>query len=72
MGNLTLTRFFALHGFVLPGTIIGLVVVHLYLFRLHGVTTAWWRSVTNCSKEQRTLLAGAGLERRRRRPGACC
>ena len=39
MGNLTLTRFFALHGFVLPGSIIGLVGVHLYLFRLHGVTT---------------------------------
>jgi quinol-cytochrome oxidoreductase complex cytochrome b subunit len=42
MGNLTLTRFFALHGFVLPGAIIGLIVVHLYFFRLHGVTTAWW------------------------------
>jgi ubiquinol-cytochrome c reductase cytochrome b subunit len=42
MGNLTLTRFFALHGFVLPGAIIALVVVHLYFFRLHGVTTAWW------------------------------
>ncbi len=42
MGNLTLTRFFALHGFVLPGTVIALVVVHLYFFRLHGVTTAWW------------------------------
>lgn len=42
LGNLTLTRFFALHGFVLPGAIIGLAVVHLYLFRLHGVTTAWW------------------------------
>jgi quinol-cytochrome oxidoreductase complex cytochrome b subunit len=42
IGNLTLTRFFALHGFILPGAIIGLVVVHLYFFRLHGVTTAWW------------------------------
>ena len=42
MGNLTLTRFFALHGFVLPGAIIALIVVHLYFFRLHGVTTAWW------------------------------
>lgn len=42
MGNLTLTRFFALHGFILPGAIIALVVVHLYFFRLHGVTTAWW------------------------------
>ncbi len=39
MGNFTLTRFFTLHGFVLPGMIIGLLVVHLYLFRLHGVTT---------------------------------
>jgi ubiquinol-cytochrome c reductase cytochrome b subunit len=44
VGNLTLTRFFALHGFVLPGAIIGLIVVHLYFFRLHGVTTAWWES----------------------------
>ena len=42
LGNLTLTRFFALHGFILPGAIIGLVVVHLYFFRLHGVTPAWW------------------------------
>jgi ubiquinol-cytochrome c reductase cytochrome b subunit len=42
MGNLTLTRFFTLHGFVLPGLVIGLVVAHLYFFRLHGVTTAWW------------------------------
>jgi quinol-cytochrome oxidoreductase complex cytochrome b subunit len=43
VGNLTLTRFFALHGFILPGTIMILLVVHLYLFRLHGVTTAWWK-----------------------------
>ena len=46
IGNLTLTRFFTLHGFVLPGTIVGLVVVHLYLFRQHGVTPPWWRSAT--------------------------
>ena len=44
MGNLTLTRFFALHGFILPGALIGLVIVHLYFFRLHGVTTAWWEN----------------------------
>ncbi|CAN5565680.1 hypothetical protein BH10PLA1_BH10PLA1_01990 [soil metagenome] len=44
IGNLTLTRFFTLHGFVLPGAIIGLVVVHLYFFRLHGATTAWWET----------------------------
>jgi ubiquinol-cytochrome c reductase cytochrome b subunit len=27
---------------VLPGAIIALVSVHLYFFRLHGVTTSWW------------------------------
>ncbi len=41
MGNLTLTRFFAIHTFLLPGVVILLVVVHLYLFRRHGVTPPW-------------------------------
>jgi quinol-cytochrome oxidoreductase complex cytochrome b subunit/mono/diheme cytochrome c family protein len=41
MGNLTLTRFFTLHGFILPGLVIILVVIHLYLFRRHGVTPSW-------------------------------
>jgi ubiquinol-cytochrome c reductase cytochrome b subunit len=44
MGNLTLTRFFSIHVFVLPGLLILLVVVHLYLFRTHGVTPPWWQS----------------------------
>jgi quinol-cytochrome oxidoreductase complex cytochrome b subunit/mono/diheme cytochrome c family protein len=44
IGNLTLTRFFTIHGFLLPGLIIFLLVVHLYLFRQHGVTPAWWQS----------------------------
>jgi quinol-cytochrome oxidoreductase complex cytochrome b subunit/cytochrome c len=44
MGNLTLTRFFTLHAFILPGLVILLIVVHLYLFRLHGVTPSWWQS----------------------------
>jgi ubiquinol-cytochrome c reductase cytochrome b subunit len=44
MGNLTLTRFFTIHAFLLPGLLILLVVVHLYLFRLHGVTPHWWES----------------------------
>jgi quinol-cytochrome oxidoreductase complex cytochrome b subunit/cytochrome c len=44
MGNLTLTRFFTLHAFLLPGLLILLIVVHLYLFRLHGVTPPWWES----------------------------
>ena len=37
-GNLTLTRFYALHVFVLPGTLLLLVVGHIALFRRHGVT----------------------------------
>ena len=41
-GNLTLTRFFALHVLVLPGALIGLVVVHVALFRKHGHTPHWW------------------------------
>jgi len=39
-GHLTLTRFFALHAGVLPGTLVVLIVAHVYLFRRHGVTVA--------------------------------
>ena len=52
MGNLTLTRFFAMHGFVLPGLLILLTVVHLYLFRLHGVTPAWGKSAEQLKAEE--------------------
>lgn len=37
-GHHTLTRFFALHAGVLPGAVIALLVVHIYLFRRHGIT----------------------------------
>ena len=37
-GNLTLTRFFALHAGILPGLIVVLVVGHIALFRRHGIT----------------------------------
>jgi len=43
-GNLTLTRFFAIHVFLLPGALIGLVVLHVALFRRHGVTPKWGKS----------------------------
>jgi len=52
IGNLTLTRFFAIHGFILPGLIIGLVVVHLYLFRRHGVTPPWWRTAPQLKADE--------------------
>src|SRR5947209_14413941 len=35
-GHHTLTRFFALHAGVLPGAVVALLVVHIYLFRKHG------------------------------------
>ena len=37
-GNLTITRFYAIHVFVLPLTLAALLGAHLYLFRRHGVT----------------------------------
>ena len=37
-GTQTLTRFFAIHAGVLPATLIGLLIVHLALFRKHGIT----------------------------------
>ncbi len=39
-GHHTLTRFFALHAGVLPGLLVLLIVVHIYLFRRHGITPA--------------------------------
>jgi ubiquinol-cytochrome c reductase cytochrome b subunit len=51
IGNLTLTRFFTIHGFILPGLVVCLVVVHLYLFRRHGVTPPWWRTEAQLAAE---------------------
>lgn len=39
-GNLTLTRFHALHVSVLPFTLVALLAGHLLLFRKHGVTAS--------------------------------
>jgi len=36
-GHLTLTRFFALHAGFLPGALVVMLVVHLALFRKHGL-----------------------------------
>ncbi len=37
-GHHTLTRFFALHTGVLPASLIGFLVLHIYVFRRHGIT----------------------------------
>lgn len=38
LGNLTLTRFFGFHVFLLPALLAAFVVIHVALFRRHGVT----------------------------------
>jgi ubiquinol-cytochrome c reductase cytochrome b subunit len=43
-GNLTLTHFYSLHVFWLPGLLLLVAALHLSLFRRHGVTPRWDRS----------------------------
>lgn len=49
-GNLTLTRFYALHVILLPLLTLGLIGVHLALFRRHGVTPRPGRSDAELQK----------------------
>jgi quinol-cytochrome oxidoreductase complex cytochrome b subunit/mono/diheme cytochrome c family protein len=58
IGNLTLTRFFTLHGFVLPIVLTLLAVVHLYLFRVHGVTPRWYVSDEQLQREAEPFWPG--------------
>ncbi len=51
-GNLTLTRFYAIHVFILPAAMIALFVLHLYLFRRHGVTPKWNKSKQELERRQ--------------------
>lgn len=50
-GNLTLTRFFTIHVFLLPAALIGLVVMHVALFRRHGVTPKWGRTKAELDRD---------------------
>lgn len=40
-GNFTLTRFYALHVFLLPISLLFFLGIHIALFRKHGVTPYW-------------------------------
>lgn len=40
-GNFTITRFYALHVFILPLSLVFFLFVHIVLFRKHGVTPSW-------------------------------
>ncbi len=37
-GHATLTRFFAMHAGVLPALLVGVLVLHVAMFRKHGIT----------------------------------
>ena len=52
-GNLTLTRFYAIHVLILPGALLALLIVHLALFRRHGVTPHWWLDEETLSRRAR-------------------
>lgn len=39
-GNHTLTRFFTMHAVVLPALLVGFLVLHIAVFRRHGITPA--------------------------------
>ncbi|MCX6928789.1 MAG: cytochrome b N-terminal domain-containing protein [Verrucomicrobia bacterium] len=48
-GHHTLTRFFALHAGVLPAAMVLLIVMHVCLFRRHGLTTKAPRRRPDCA-----------------------
>ncbi len=50
-GNLTITRFYALHVFVLPISLTALLVGHVALFRKHGVTPPAGLSEAECKRK---------------------
>jgi len=49
-GAYALAHSFAVHAFVLPAALIGLLVVHVRLFRRHGVTPRWGVSDAELSR----------------------
>ncbi|MBI2602397.1 MAG: cytochrome b N-terminal domain-containing protein [Deltaproteobacteria bacterium] len=50
-GNLTLTRFFGFHVFLLPAFLTSLFLFHLFLFRRNGVTPHWKRDTNELHKK---------------------
>jgi ubiquinol-cytochrome c reductase cytochrome b subunit len=51
-GNLTLTRFYSLHVFVLPATVFVVTVAHVALFRKHGITPSWKQSADELERKK--------------------
>jgi quinol-cytochrome oxidoreductase complex cytochrome b subunit len=64
IGADTLSRFYSLHMLLLPGAIIGLIGLHLYLIVRLGVSSPPWSSVAaGRDREEIEAPAGTGLVR---------
>jgi quinol-cytochrome oxidoreductase complex cytochrome b subunit len=69
IGAETLTRFYSLHMLVIPGAIIGLIVLHLYLIIRLGVTSPPWskEAAGEATVEEAPSVLRSGLTRAGRR-----
>ena len=59
IGSDTLARFYALHMLLIPGALIALILLHLYLVIRLGVTSPPW-SPNAAGKDRTDPAAGAG------------
>jgi len=71
IGAETLTRFYALHMLLLPGAIIGLITLHLWMVIRLGVSSPPWSSeAAGAERVEEETAARRGLVRGRRGPDA--
>jgi menaquinol-cytochrome c reductase cytochrome b subunit len=64
IGSETLSRFYSLHMLLLPGAIMGLIGLHLYLIVRTGVTSPpWSKDAAGREREEAARPAGSGLVR---------
>ena len=61
IGTDTLARFYTLHMLVIPGALIGLITLHLYLVIRLGITPPPWTDAANSTEPEDDEPARAGL-----------
>jgi menaquinol-cytochrome c reductase cytochrome b subunit len=69
IGSETLTRFYALHMLLIPGALMGLIGLHLYLVIRLGVSPAPWADTAEPEEVTPTAPAQSGLVRPSARGG---